>query len=345
MAPTTVLSQSESSFITSSLVLPTPIRTDGRGLHEFRPFELSTGVAPQANGSARVQLGHPGSTNGTEAVTAVRLEVLDRPVGFGKDEGSSVGSRVDVTCSVDCSPSAFPLMDSKALDAYSTYLTTLVQQTIPPLLPPLPITSSLSFHYTIDTLLTSTAAGNIPDVVFLSIRSALSDLRVPRTRNVAYQASLSIDENGESDMVGIKGAALGGGKKKGAADRKKGQALAKGAEFEIEDYWDEGERLDESVRLDLPVCITLNILPNSTHFLDATTAESLASPTHLLTFINGKSEVVGLRLVGSTEVGVADLKALLTAAKTYASNLITASNASLDVPAVRVPGGLGYFGS
>lgn len=96
MPPTTVLSQSESSFITSSLLLPEPIRTDGRALLDYRPFSLSTGVAPQANGSARAQL-----AGGTDVVTAVRLEVLERPQGLGKEEGSSVGGRVDVVCNVE----------------------------------------------------------------------------------------------------------------------------------------------------------------------------------------------------------------------------------------------------
>lgn len=98
MAPTTTLSQSESSYIVSSLSLPVPIRTDGRALLDYRSFSLSTGVAPQANGSARVLLGGPG---GTEIVTAIRLEVSERPIGLGKEEGSSVGGRPDVVCSVE----------------------------------------------------------------------------------------------------------------------------------------------------------------------------------------------------------------------------------------------------
>jgi exosome complex component RRP42 len=110
--PTSIISASESSYIISSLLLPEPIRTDGRGLHDFRPFSLTTGVAPQANGSARVLLGS-GGAGGTEVVTAVRLEVGPPPVGSAQSQGSSVGSRPDVVCSIEwlvqtSSPSTVP---------------------------------------------------------------------------------------------------------------------------------------------------------------------------------------------------------------------------------------------
>jgi exosome complex component RRP42 len=98
MPPTTILSHAESTYILSSLLLPSPIRADGRSLHDYRPFSLSTSVAPQANGSARVLLGGQG---GTEIATAIRLEVGERQVGLGKEEGSTVGGRADVVCSVE----------------------------------------------------------------------------------------------------------------------------------------------------------------------------------------------------------------------------------------------------
>jgi exosome complex component RRP42 len=47
------------------------LRADGRGLFAFRNIALETGVAPLANGSARLGLG------GTEVLAAVKLEVDD----------------------------------------------------------------------------------------------------------------------------------------------------------------------------------------------------------------------------------------------------------------------------
>lgn len=144
-------------------------------------------------------------------------------------------------------------------------MTTLLQHVLPPLLPSLPITSSLSFHYTIDSLILSSTAGNLTDALFLSVRSALSDLRVPRTRNVAYEATqtatgddILVEE--KSAMAGIKGAAQGGKKSKQRVERGGGKAVALGAEFEVEDYWDEGDMLEEKVRDALPVCVTLNVV-------------------------------------------------------------------------------------
>lgn len=98
--PTSIISAAEASYIRDSLVLADPIRTDGRGLHDFRPFSLLTGVAPQANGSARVLLGAGGAA-GTEVVTAVRLEVGSPATGAGQGQGSSVGARPDVVCSIE----------------------------------------------------------------------------------------------------------------------------------------------------------------------------------------------------------------------------------------------------
>lgn len=51
-------------------------------------------------------------------------------------------------------------------------------------------------------------------------------------------------------------------------------------------------------------------LPNGTHFLDATAAEALASPSQLLLFVTGKGDVAGMRFIGNAEVGVSDIKRL-----------------------------------
>lgn len=117
--PTSILSAAESSFILDALVLPTPVRADGRPLGAFRAFSLATAVAPQANGSARVLLGGgAGGGPGTEVVTAVRLEVGPAAAPGGGDGASSVGARPDVVCSVEwcvASPSSFASLSS--LDA------------------------------------------------------------------------------------------------------------------------------------------------------------------------------------------------------------------------------------
>jgi len=106
--PTSILSAAEASYILDSLLLGSPIRTDGRPLVAFRPFSLATAVAPQANGSARVLLGGgPTGRGATEVVCAVRLEVgpPPPPSAMAGEGASAVGARPDVVCSVEwCVP-------------------------------------------------------------------------------------------------------------------------------------------------------------------------------------------------------------------------------------------------
>lgn len=47
------------------------LREDGRGRHDFRSFELETGLAPQTNGSARLRCPHAN----TDIMVGVKLEI------------------------------------------------------------------------------------------------------------------------------------------------------------------------------------------------------------------------------------------------------------------------------
>ena len=70
------VSKSEQAYIRASLHADPPVRADGRALTDYRAIFLETGVAPLANGSARVSLGHStqegGGGGGTEVLAAVR---------------------------------------------------------------------------------------------------------------------------------------------------------------------------------------------------------------------------------------------------------------------------------
>lgn len=63
------LSPAELSYIVDGLRGAPATRSDGRGLLEPRDIGVEYGVAPAANGSARVRIG------GTEVVAGVKLEV------------------------------------------------------------------------------------------------------------------------------------------------------------------------------------------------------------------------------------------------------------------------------
>ena len=73
------LSKSEKAYIQASLQAQSPLRGDGRSLHQFRAVTLQTGVVPIANGSAHLNLGRSSdeSMGGTEILAAAKLEVED----------------------------------------------------------------------------------------------------------------------------------------------------------------------------------------------------------------------------------------------------------------------------
>lgn len=94
-------SKSEQAYIRSSLHANPPLRLDGRSPTDYRSIALKTGVAPLANGSARLSIGGAaligagGSLPGTEVVAGVKLEVED--VSRAKSEGRQEGR---VSCQV-----------------------------------------------------------------------------------------------------------------------------------------------------------------------------------------------------------------------------------------------------
>jgi len=112
------LSKSEKSYIQSSLQAKTPLRTDGRSLHQFRAVTLQTGVVPIANGSAHLNLGRSSdeSLGGTEVLAAAKLEVEDIAGGSGPGPGPGgngvEGGRIVCTVSwyVEPNPPPPPLL-------------------------------------------------------------------------------------------------------------------------------------------------------------------------------------------------------------------------------------------
>ena len=106
MASSVTVSKSESSYIRTSLRANPPIRADGRSLTDYRAIFLETGVAPLANGSARLNLGkHPQEGGGgTEVIAASKLEVEDVEDGEGVDGGRVVCT---VSWCVSCNFSTF----------------------------------------------------------------------------------------------------------------------------------------------------------------------------------------------------------------------------------------------
>nr|CAN74168.1 hypothetical protein VITISV_005208 [Vitis vinifera] len=76
------LSVGEKHFIQGGIAQD--LRTDGRRRLTYRPFNVETGVIPQANGSARVRLG------GTDVIASVKAE-LGKPSPSQPDKGKGRG--------------------------------------------------------------------------------------------------------------------------------------------------------------------------------------------------------------------------------------------------------------
>ncbi|KAI0315534.1 ribosomal protein S5 domain 2-type protein [Amylostereum chailletii] len=319
------LSKSEKAYIQASIRASPPLRADGRQLHDYRSVALETGVAPLANGSARVNIGKDNDEErgGTEIMAAAKLDVEDIERGEGVEGGR-------VTCTVSCSPSAYPHLTPPAIEDLQNDYTILVHDVLahPSLRPPnltiLP--GRKSWLLALDLVVLSDS-GNIYDALFMAARAALWDTKVPRTRSVEYRMNkgkatvgssgdMDVDEEGQSGL-----------------DTRTAKAAT---DFELEDYWDEGDPLGG--RDAWPVCVTLNLLP-PLHFLDANLAEEAAVPYRLLLMYAFPSKLPvrlqGMRLIGPGEIDVAQIEALIETAQKYALDLTTSLNAKLRDEEVR----------
>ena len=324
-------SKSEQSYIVTSLVADPPLRADGRELLDYRPIALETQVADLANGSARVSIGGAslgglgvgGGIASTEVLAAAKLEVEN--VGGGKDGRAEGRIVVHVTwyvlidCKLQrpksdhCSPSsAYPHYTNNALDDLQEDYTTVLQEALthpsihPTNLVIIPNKRSWLLHLDLVVLADN---GNIYDALFLAASAALRDTRVPRTKVVEYKARVKIGEKFDEDteMTDVKEGA------KAPHDANSGlntRTWKNAAEFELEDYWDDGEALKCSGPW--PVCITMNYA-GSKHFLDATLAEESAISSRLLLFYSipatpDPMKLQGMRLLGHGEAKIDQIK-------------------------------------
>lgn len=145
------------------------------------------------------------------------------------------------------SQSAYPSKTSGQLDDMSADLSTMLGTTLSACLTPSPqltiVPRKKSWLLNIDALVLADR-GNIFDAILVAIRGALWDLRIPRTRGIEYEAREDRDSSGHQD--GMK------------ALLKQRRKVVTGAEFDLEDSWDEGEHLQN--RDALPIGMTLNLV-------------------------------------------------------------------------------------
>lgn len=103
-------------------------------------------------------------------------------------------------------------------------------------------------------------AGNTLDALFLAARAALWDTKVPRTRSIEYEAPqstvkgdrafASVNETVDGEDMDVDEIVPSGFDTRAEVKR--------ATDFELPDYWDEGEDLDGRERW--PLCVTLNLV-------------------------------------------------------------------------------------
>ncbi|PPQ90261.1 hypothetical protein CVT25_013086 [Psilocybe cyanescens] len=322
----TSLSKAEKSYIQAGLLATPSSRADGRSLTDYRTIALETSVAPLANGSARVSIGrnpHDGS-GGTEVLAAAKLEVENLEQGSSGVEGGRIA------CSVTCSPAAYPHLSSSALDDLQYDMSTILHDTLthrslhPKNLGILPGKKAWLLNLDLVVLVDS---GNIYDALFMAARAALWDTKVPRTRSVEYKARKNGAATSAASRIG------------GSGDMDVDEEVVSGfdtrqiqhaTDFELPDYWDEGDVLDGRERW--PICVTLNFV-SPVHFLDATTQEEAATPLRVLLMFAFESEqsvnVQGMRTLGGSDLTSTQLAELLKDGEKYARDIWQSLNTKL----------------
>lgn len=153
----------------------------------------------------------------------------------------------------DCkasSPAAYPHLSSAALDDLSYDMTIILNQCLShPSLHPKNlgiIPRRRSWLLNLDAIVLSDS-GNVYDALFLAARSALWDTKVPKTRGVQYQPKSNVLSDQDVEMSAD-----------GSGSIFNTRELANAADFELADYWDEGEPLKVSQQW--PVCVTMNLV-------------------------------------------------------------------------------------
>ncbi|QRW15172.1 3' exoribonuclease family domain-containing protein [Ceratobasidium sp. AG-Ba] len=256
------VSKAEAAYIRTSLLTSKSVqlRGDGRTALAYRPINVELGVAPTTNGSARARIGQ------TEVWTGIKLEVEKNATRYSGSDGKD-GGRVEVA--VTCTPGSHPHLSGQAVEDLSLELSNQCMAVLPPFLIPNSqftiVPGHRSWFVHIDSLVISDD-GNLFDVIWMSIRGALWDLRIPRPVSFRARDSDRVQKGGDVFASAVKTRHQTAGGKTGAGD------------FEMPDYWDDGEPLLD--RESLPVCITYNMLP-PIHFLDATISEELSVPSRI----------------------------------------------------------------
>ncbi|KAJ8323743.1 hypothetical protein QVD99_007095 [Batrachochytrium dendrobatidis] len=267
---------SERDYITKGIQCG--IRADGRGSFDSRPVFLETGMITQASGSCRVTIDH-----GTDVLAGVKVQVADvegRVEQYTGDIVEQTGTEVAddlntsladgngfsnrgnvgrIVCSVECSPAASIILDSRAIEDMCNEYTQVLNRTLNgphggiDLQKLCIIPGSTCWVVSVDVLIMD-YGGNVLDTVLMAVRGALHNTRLPKTKVEETDGHF---------------------------------------EFDIAD--DETEVL--CGRENIPVALTLSRI-GSGHIVDASPLEDMCSSSKITVFVNASGYICGVQKTG-----------------------------------------------
>lgn len=183
------------------------LRSDGRGLHDFRNFSIDVGIIPQANGSARVRLG------ATDVIASVKAE-LGRPHSSRPTQGK-------IEINMECSPTAAPQFEGRGGEELSLELSRALERSLlggqsgagaAIDLSALGIfDGKLCWDLYIDGLVLS-SEGNLLDALAIAIKAAMSNTGIPKVevtsaatseQEADFEISDNPDEFSQLDTSGV----------------------------------------------------------------------------------------------------------------------------------------------
>ncbi|WWC91026.1 uncharacterized protein L201_005966 [Kwoniella dendrophila CBS 6074] len=327
--PITTLSPSEISYIQTSLADPIqPIRSDSRGLFDSREIQISYGIFPHANGSAKLKFGN------TEIIAGIKLEVVDSKLKSSEKYPGNESWRCKVE--VDITPQSFPSASPNSLSSLSTYLSSIIQSNFVENLKPFEIIKNQKYFQPNLHLTLLSFDGNLLNGLILSSRLAFSDLKLPKIKVISWTGEENIQDGiiGKGDLSGIKAAIS---QKKGG-NKNKNKLLTKGSEdWDLDLSGSDNGLTYMKNRKNLPVVVTLNLVPNSDNiFIDATAQEESACPSKIHLFFNSTTteeeeeiKLSGIRLEGGQSIDKSRIGGLLEKGFEIAKDMITEMNNSL----------------
>ncbi|CAG8628128.1 1799_t:CDS:2 [Acaulospora colombiana] len=170
------------------------LRADGRGCLDYREVVIETGMISQANGSARCRLGE-----GTDVLVGVKVEIGSIEIDGADEEVAAIkAKRGRVVCNIECSPIASLQFAGRGADDINNELTQTVDRVLNGpqgginleklcILP-----GEECWVVYIDALVLD-YAGSILDTIFMTIRAALFNTRVPKTTVENNEVEISGD--------------------------------------------------------------------------------------------------------------------------------------------------------